>query len=110
MNILFSFDFIYQAQNLKTFLPDACELNFTSIEGVHGYCDDVSANLLRKNCCRSHLMDCISLVPAVIIILACFSLKNLWLPFPCLYLIIIRICSLQYSAIYYLVAAGFSMR
>lgn len=48
MNIILSFDFIYQIQQLKKFLPDAYELNLASLEGVRGYCDNISADFLRS--------------------------------------------------------------
>ncbi len=48
MNIILSFDFIYQMQNLKNFLPNAYEQDLTSMESVKSYCDLGSANALRK--------------------------------------------------------------
>lgn len=48
MNAILYLDFIYQTQNLKEFLPNAYELNLTSMEGVRGYCDAFSVDLLRK--------------------------------------------------------------
>lgn len=48
MNTILSFDFTYQLQKLKKFLPNAYELDLTSMEGVKGYCDQTSVDILRK--------------------------------------------------------------
>lgn len=48
MNTILSFDFIYQMQKLKQLLPNACELDVTSMEGVKGYCDQTSMEILRN--------------------------------------------------------------
>lgn len=48
MNAIFHFDSCYQQQNLSALLPSAAEFDFTEMYGVRGYCDTVSADLLRR--------------------------------------------------------------
>lgn len=48
MDSILHFDSVYQTQNLKQYLPNAAEFDFSYMEGVRGYCDKDSAACLRK--------------------------------------------------------------